>query len=224
MTEKRTASRSHGFSQSDSIATSPLSGLAAPLSLGSTARDIDNSIALTASRELFLMALAAILLRAALFVIGTRIHGWTLNDFVNLRDGSSYIHLSQAFRGDRGALDLFDRRVFPGYPALIALVTSVGLSAPVAALALAWLSTAATAVFTALLYHDRRMGWAIVMLTPSYLMYTTVVMSEAVLLAFTVGGLMLFYRRRAAAGGVLLGFAGLVRPMACFAVLGAALD
>jgi hypothetical protein len=94
----------------------------------------------------------------------------------------------------------------------------------VAGLTIAWLATAITPALTAKLYDDRRMGWAIVMLTPSYLMYTTLVMSEAVLLTFTVGGLVLFYRRRVVPGALLLGYAGLVRPMACFAVLGAAIE
>jgi hypothetical protein len=184
----------------------------------------DYSIAATKPAELLLMAFAAIVIRAALFALGTKIHGWSVDEFVFLRDGSSYIHLAQAFRGDQSVLTLFDRRVFPGYPALIATVMSLGVSAPVAALALAWLGTGITAVLTAVLYDDRRLGWAMVMLTPSYLMYTTLVMSEAVLLTFTVGGLVLLYRRRPGAGGILLGIAGLVRPMACFAVLGAALE
>lgn len=176
------------------------------------------------TRELVGMACCAILLRAMLFMVASYVHGWSVEDFISLRDGSSYVHLAQAFRGDPGVLSLFDRRVFPGYPALIAAVSLLGVSVPIAALALCWCATGVTAVLTTILYDDRRVGWAIVMLTPSYLMYTTTVMSEGVLLAFTVGGLALLYRSRAVAGGGLLGYAGLIRPMACFAVLGAALE
>ena len=177
-----------------------------------------------ATRELVFMACCAVLIRAALFMLGTHVNGWSVDDFVRLRDGSSYIHLAQAFRGDQSVLSSFDRRVFPGYPALIAAVSLVGISIPVAALALCWLATGVTAALTAVLYDDLRVGWAIVMLTPSYLMYTTTVMSEGVLLAFTVGGLVLFYRSRVALGSGLLGYAGLIRPMACFAVAGAAVE
>jgi hypothetical protein len=46
-------------------------------------------------------------------------------------------------------------------------------------------------------------------------------MSEAPLLAFTLVGLVLIVgKRHAVFGGILLGFAGLIRPMACFAVVG----
>ena len=184
----------------------------------------DVSMASTATRELVLMAMSAVLLRAALFLLGSRIHGWSLEGFVNLRDGSSYIHFAQALRGDPGAMTLFDRRVFVGFPALIAMVSTLGISIPVAALGLTWIGTAVTAVLTAVLYDDRRIGWAMVMLTPSYLMYSTTVMSEGVLLPLMVAGLVLAYRSRATRGGLLLGFAGLVRPMACFAVIGAAME
>ena len=178
----------------------------------------------TRTRELVGMACCAVLIRAMLFIVGTYLRDWSLEDFLNLRDSSSYVHLAQAFRGNLGVLSLFDRRVFPGYPALIAAVSLSGISVPSAALALCWCATGVTAVMTAILYDDERVGWAIVMLTPSYLMYTTTAMSEGALLAFTVGGLALLYRSRAVAGGWLLGYAGLIRPMACFAVIGASLE
>lgn len=174
--------------------------------------------------DLLLIGVAAVLLRAGLYLFATWLHGWSLLDFVKLRDSSSYIHYAEAIRGDGGALTLFDRRVFPGYPALIAGVSALGLAIPSAALLLSWFATATTAVLTTVLYKDRRVGWALVMLTPSYLMYSSMVMSESVLLAFTVAGLVLAYRSRGVLAGLLLGFAGLVRPMACFAVIGAGLE
>ena len=212
-----------GASASD-VVLETMAGALHKIARENRSRAHDASITQTASGELALMALSAILLRAALFILGTHIHGWSLDDFVNLRDGSSYIHFAQALRGDSGAMTLFDRRVFVGFPALIAGVSMLGVSVQVAGLALTWLATAVTGVLTAILYDDRRMGWAMVMLTPSYLMYTTTVMSEGVLLAFTVAGLVLVYRARPARGGFLLGCAGLIRPMACFAVIGAAME
>lgn len=178
----------------------------------------------TRTRELLGMACCAVLIRAMLFMAGTYVRGWSVEDFLNLRDSSSYVHLAQAFRGNLGVLSVFDRRVFPGYPALIAAVSLSGISIRIAALALCWCATGVTAVVTAILYDDERVGWAIVVLTPSYLMYTTTAMSEGVLLAFTVGGLALLYRSRTFVAGGLLGYAGLIRPMACFAVIGASLE
>src|SRR2546423_10649541 len=45
-----------------------------------------------AYRDLVLIGLAAFLLRGVLFLVGTRIHGWTLSQFALLRDGPSYLH------------------------------------------------------------------------------------------------------------------------------------
>lgn len=124
--------------------------------------------------------------------------------------------------GDLSRVSAFDQRVFIGYPALIAALGAIGVSIPYAALALNWVASGAAAALTAVLFDDWRLGWAMVLLTPSYLMYSTTVMSEPTLLALTVAGLVIARRESPGMGGVLLGAAGLVRPMACFAVVGQA--
>ena len=123
--------------------------------------------------------------------------------------------------GDAADLTAAHARVFPGYPAIVA-VAHVILRTPLAGTALAvdWASAAAAAGLSARLFRDVRVGLAVATLVPHYLMNSTMAMSEAPLLALTVAGLLLA-DRRPLVGGLVLGSAGLVRPMACFAVAGA---
>src|SRR5205823_3442675 len=95
-----------------------------------------------------------------------------------------------------------------------------GVPVTIAALGVSWLSSAAAAVLSALLFRDRRIGWAMAIIPPSFLTYSTLAMSEASLLALVALGMYCVVRRDAlVAGALALGFAGLVRPVACFAVL-----
>jgi hypothetical protein len=71
-----------------------------------------------------------------------------------------------------------------------------------------------------MIFRDRRLGWAMALLTPSYLLYSTMAMSEPTLLALSLGGIAIVRCNRDVLGGGLLGAAGLIRPMAFFAVLG----
>jgi hypothetical protein len=179
--------------------------------------------ALTATtRDLAIIAGCAVLLHLLVFAAAARLHPWTLKQFAQLRDGGSYINVAKAMLGDAGAMSPYDRRVFLGYPALIALASSFGIASESAALLINWLATGASAAAAAVLFRDRRVGWAMACLTPSYLMYTSMAMSEATLLAITLCGLVCVQRHREGLGGAVLGLAGLIRPMACFAVLGAA--
>src|SRR5438105_15868639 len=101
------------------------------MSSGLSAR---TDIGLTPSRgDLVRIAVTAIVLRGVLFVLATQIHGWTLSQFVLLRDGPSYVHWAAALLGNQSALDLFDRRVFIGYPLVIAGLAVTGVPIPIAA-------------------------------------------------------------------------------------------
>ena len=139
-----------------------------------------------------------------------------------MSDGASYLVYAEAILGDRATLleDPWSQRVFPGYPAIMALVHLLGLSVPAAALAVNWVASGLVAVATAMLFGSARVGWGMAILTPAYLMYSTMAMSEPTLLLFTLLGLMLGERRAPVSAGLLLGFAGVVRPVACFAVIG----
>jgi hypothetical protein len=129
---------------------------------------------------------------------------------------------ADAILGDSAKLlgDPWSQRIFPGYPALIALGHLLGCPTPIAALIVNWLASGLAAVATAMLFGDARFGWGMATLTPAYLMYSTMAMTEPTLLLFTMLGLMLAERRATVSAGLLLGFAGMIRPVACFAVFG----
>ena len=175
------------------------------------------------ARQLLAIGSAALLLRAALFLLVVCRFHVTLDQWVAKGDGESYIAYARAMTGDASRLSEYDRRVFPGYPGLIALAHLAGFGFQAAAVGIDWLSAALAAIFAAAVFRDRRVGWACVMFTPQYLMNSTMAMSEAPLLALTLGGLLAAESVGPAAGGLVLGLAGLVRPMACFAVLGRSL-
>jgi Gpi18-like mannosyltransferase len=163
----------------------------------------------------------AVLLRAGVFLAASHVYGIPLPAYAAKGDGASYIAYAKAIFGDSSRLTEYDRRVFPGYPALIALGHSVGLSFPLAALLVDWLSAGIAAAAALSLFRDLRVGLAMVYLVPHYLTNSSLAMSEAPMLAFTLLGLLLVLRRRQdVVGGALLAFACLVRPMACFAVAG----
>jgi Gpi18-like mannosyltransferase len=172
------------------------------------------------SRKLLWMFASAVALRALLCLAVVSLTHHSVSEFAHLRDGDSYIDLADALRGNAFHLSSFDKRVFFGYQALIAGLSYSCISTTITALLLSWASSGIAAVLGAVFFRDNRIGWALVLLTPSYLMYSTLAMSESTLLALTLAGLCLLQRDRDIVGGIFLGFAGLVRPMACFAVLG----
>ena len=122
--------------------------------------------------------------------------------------------------GDWTGVTAYDRRVFLGYPALIAGLVALHVPISLAALVLNWVAAGGRALHCSALSR-RTDGTAHGRPTPSSLFYSTVAMTESTLGAFATAGLLLA-ERNAVAGGVLLGYGGLIRPMACFAVIGAA--
>jgi hypothetical protein len=166
------------------------------------------------------IAITAISLRAMIFAVVCLHAHLALGKYARLYDGTSYIITARAMTGDRTEYNDYHGRVFPGYPAMIAMTHLTRLPFAAAAVAIDWITAAIAAVFATMLFSDRRIGWAMVMLIPHYLMNSAMALSEAPLLAFTLGGLLLVCRCRPIGGGVLIGIAGLIRPMACFALAG----
>jgi hypothetical protein len=180
--------------------------------------------------ELYAMAAAAVAFRVAVFACVTLWFGVPLDRYVAKGDTTSYLANARAMLGDAAGMTEYDRRVFPGYPGLIAVAGAIGIPLPWAALGITWLSAGVAATGAAALFGDRRVGWAMVALLPHYTINSAIGMTEAPLLALCSVGLLLARggsedggsgRGRAALAGMLLGSAGLVRPVACFAVLGA---
>jgi hypothetical protein len=181
------------------------------------------------ARELWAIALTAVAFRVAVFLSVTLWFDVSLERYVAKGDTSSYLAAAREFLGDTGAMTEYDRRVFPGYPGLIAAAGSFGVPLPWAALGITWLSTGVAAAVAAAVFADRRVGWAMVMLIPHYAINSSMGMTEAPLLALSLGGILVARGpvvdvasgARAALSGLLFGVAWVVRPVACFAALGA---
>ncbi len=185
-----------------------------------------------ARREVWAIVSVAVALRVAVFccvVLGWQV---SVREYASKGDGESYLAMAGAMGGERGYGELkeYDRRVFPGYPAIIAAVHRGGMPLEWAALIITWISAGVAAGVGALVFSERRVGWGMTILIPHFLINSSMAMSEGPLLALTVCGLwagMNAAKSGEKAGwlmlvlaGVLLGCAGLVRPMACFAVAG----
>jgi hypothetical protein len=117
---------------------------------------------------------------------------------------------------------------FPLYPLLIRASAATGLSAPTAALVVAWLAAAAAAVLLHLLgtsLYSRRAGFALVVLACAQPMSVALSMaySEGLFLALVAGMLLAAHRRAWPAAGALGLAAALTRPTGAAAAVALAL-
>ena len=174
-------------------------------------------------RELLAMAVLAVGLRVALFVVATVLTGATFNDFSRTADGYQYIAYARAWLGPDAEFAAHPDfgRFFPGYPLLIAGLHSLGVPFAAAALLPSWLAAGVVAVLCALYFGDRRIGWAMAALTPSYVFSGSLICSEVMCLLCSLAGLLLARRDRPVSAGLAFGLGGLFRPVAVFAMLGA---
>jgi hypothetical protein len=175
--------------------------------------------------EPLLIAAFAIALRVAVFAVAMIYGHLSLAQYTSKGDTRSYIANAAVMCGERSwsSLDQYDLRVFPGYPALIAVVHRLGISLPLAALVVTWLSAGIAAGTAAMVFDDARVGWAMTCLIPHYLINSSLGMSETPLLAMVCIALLLLRSDRQALAGVAFAFAGMIRPMACFALAGGVL-
>jgi 4-amino-4-deoxy-L-arabinose transferase-like glycosyltransferase len=180
------------------------------------------------ARQLLAIALLAVGLRVLLFAVASAIKHTTFTDFAGTADGYQYLAYARAWLGpdaEFAAHPIFGR-FFPGYPMLIAGLHFLGMPLAAAALLPSWLAAGAVAVLCALYFGDRRIGWAMAALTPSYVFSGSLICSEVMCLLFSMTGLVLARRERmiyAWIAGVAFGLGGLFRPVAVFALLGVAL-
>jgi hypothetical protein len=174
------------------------------------------------ARELLLMALAAVAFRIILCLLATTTTDTGFSDYAEAGDGIQFIAYARAWLGNTAELDANPvfRRLFPGYPALIALLHHCGVPISVAALVPSWLACGAVPVFCALYFHDRRIGWGTAAFTPSYVLSGSLISTEAMCLLFSLIGLLQLRRGRTVLAGLAFGLGGLFRPVAVFAMIG----
>src|SRR5688572_18521711 len=108
--------------------------------------------------ELWAIGVSAVAFRAAVFAVVTLAFHVPFERYIVKGDTASYLAYARAMRGEAGGMTEYDSRVFPGYPALIAGASTLGVPAPWAALGITWLSSGAAAALSAALFRDRRIG------------------------------------------------------------------
>ena len=129
-------------------------------------------------RTMLMLVVATIAVRLLAVTIAMATTDLRPDDLARLRDGPAYLAYASAITEGFAGLAEYDRRVFPGYPLLLALLGAVRW--PLIAVFLNWLAAGAAAALAYRLCDDVRVGWAMAVLTPSYVLYSTTVMSEAV--------------------------------------------
>jgi hypothetical protein len=172
--------------------------------------------------ELLAIAIFAIALRITVFASAMLRGHLTLDRYTAKGDTASYIANAAAMCGERPLASLtdYDIRVFPGYPALIAIAHRNGIPLPMSALCVTWISAGIAAAVAGRVFADARVGWAMTCLIPHYLINSSLGMSEAPVLAVVCLALLCSQHDRLIPAGILFAFAGMIRPMACFALAG----
>jgi hypothetical protein len=172
--------------------------------------------------ELLTIALFAIALRLIIFVAEISGGHISLTTYTNKGDTASYIANAQVMTGERSmaSLNNYETRVFPGYPAMIAVVHRLGIPLRMSALLVTWICAGIAAAVAGKVFNDARIGWAMTCLIPHYLINSSLGMSEAPMLAIVCLALLASQKDQLVLAGVLFGFAGMIRPMACFALAG----
>ncbi|MGC4033176.1 MAG: hypothetical protein QM754_15865 [Tepidisphaeraceae bacterium] len=180
------------------------------------------------ARDLLYIAAAAISLRAIVYLVITykAFHGlsWqNIADLPYLSDGSAYIDNAKRINGD-GMPNAYDQRVFVGFPWTIAMTHRLGVPYNAAAAILGLVLPGLLCAAAARWLRDHRIGWAMALLPPHWVLDTSAVMNESLMLLLCVLAMVLLRRQPwwgVAGAAMLFAAAGMVRPMACFATLGA---
>jgi hypothetical protein len=173
--------------------------------------------------ELAAMTAAALALRAGLAWMYLLIHHITWDHFVTARDGEQFVAYVRALLDPSVTLDPYVLRFFPGYPTAAAGLCALGASSAVALLACVWIPAALVSPLAAVVTRSRRVGWMMVVFTPGWVL-SIIPGMEPLSLALTLAALAMATTRRqpgtatGVAAGCLFGLAGLVRPMASYAV------
>lgn len=156
---------------------------------------------------------AGVLVRIGLIAAACLLAGISLSQFALLHDGWEYLRLSRAIaHGGFAQLDPATPRLYLGYPSSIALL-GMGRAYVVPGLLISVLCGAASAPLAARLGRDSRIAWWMIVLTPSWLIYSSTVMSDSLALLLTISTLLSIMRRSWAWAGLAAGIAFCVRPV-----------
>ena len=170
--------------------------------------------------DLLVVFALAVALRVVLFGIVALVDHVSFHQFVEYIDGRHFLDYARGWLGAVDALDEYEQRLFPGYPGLMALLNLVGVPLHAAAVLPNWFAAGGIAALSAALFADRRVGYAMAVLTPSFLLNSVLISAEPWCLLLGLTGLWLGRRSAVVSAGIAFGLAGLMRPMACFILAG----
>ncbi|HEX8325880.1 MAG TPA: hypothetical protein VF595_18390 [Tepidisphaeraceae bacterium] len=145
-------------------------------------------------------------------------------DVAILGDGASYISVGQQLAGGPEAMR-YDRRVFLGFPLVIAGAIRLGMEPQIFSLVFCTVAWAAFLVLMSHLLGDYGYGVVAAVFPPTMVLDTTMVMNEQLTLLLSVAGLILALRGgrvELVVAAALIAYATLVRPVAVFTGAGAA--
>jgi len=170
-------------------------------------------------RAVLLMALAA---GVRLFIVGAGVSfgGRSVERYASIHDGAEYQKIARALGSLEAMRDLKPRtqRLMPGYPAAIRAV-ALAASYPVSALIV---SIACAALATLLFFHLTNDAWFsayLAVLTPSWLLYSSVAMSEGLFVALALWAFALWREGRDVQASLVAGLLTLVRPVGALVFL-----
>ena len=172
--------------------------------------------------ELFTVAAFAVTLRVAVFA-GALFFGSLTVAAYTAKGGHHQLPRDGVGHDRRKVVPKFAGVRPPGVSrvsAMIAAVHRLGVPLPWAALGITWVSAGVAAAVAGKVFEDARIAWAMTCFIPHYLINSSLGMSEAPLLAALCLALLASQKDWPLVAGAIFGFAGLIRPVACFAVVG----
>lgn len=167
-------------------------------------------------RIIILSLCTAVLLRIAILFIGSEITHTPIHSIANAHDGKEYITYTNAIKHlDLNSIPVPTRRLYPGYPLTIALLSFV-FPYWVSGYIITFLGVILTIIFTHILFNSRQITFAAGFIYPAWLYYTSFVMSEGLFIALLLCAMLLEKKKNYYLCSLLLGFAYLTRPVALF--------
>ncbi len=137
----------------------------------------------------------------------------SLPQYVSMHDGREYlVYSTRIDEYNLADLPHETTRLFPGYPVAISGLGRM-FGKPLASVAVSVLGAVLAVMIFHALFRDFWLSAYFAVFTPSWLLYSSLAMSEGLFLGCSLLGLYLFHENRDIQAAMVLGFATVVRPV-----------
>jgi hypothetical protein len=137
----------------------------------------------------------------------------SLPQYVSMHDGREYlVYSTRIDEYNLADLPHETTRLFPGYPLAISGLGRM-FGKPLASVAVSVLGALLAVMIFHALFRDFWLSAYFAVFTPSWLLYSSLAMSEGLFLGCSLLGLYLFHQNRDIQAALVLGFATVVRPV-----------